>query len=463
MKRIALVLTAILAIFTACTDPAQTEDGPAGQIELASSSKDRIELPSDGGTTNLRFSSSLNWTIECSEGWVKITPTEGEAGMARVSIGADANETPETRTAVVNICAGVTKFPVTVTQDSFIPTFELLDTEKEVTCLGGEIAVRVRADVNYEFHCEADWISDASTKAPRTREHKFVVEPNTSAEERTAMITFCADQTCKAFTVKQRAAGTEADDWKQDQFVHRSLAMRFTATWCGYCPYMGTAFDSAKSEMAGALELVSLHGSESNYEFSGTSTLANRFRISGFPSGIVDSRASIPNYSSTSVTASAAVAVAQETQQAYPAKTGIALGSTLDGSTLAVDLSLYVREADSYKVTVLLLEDGIVGYQNGGSDNYKHNDVARLALTSVSGDSIRISEDNQVWTNTYSAEIKSGWKAENLKLLVYVEKPYGDQQQVAEVREATYGKYGDTYIDNCRVVKVGTEAALELK
>jgi hypothetical protein len=26
-----------------------------------------------------------------------------------------------------------------------------------------------------------------------------------------------------------------------------------------------------------------------------------------------------------------------------------------------------------------------------------------------------------------------------------------------------YGYYGDTYLDNCRVVKVGEEAALELK
>lgn len=464
MKRITITLIAILSVFSACTPvTGGEEDGPVGQIELASSSKDNIELPSDGGSGSLRFMSSLNWTIECSEGWVEINPMEGEAGMARVTISADANDTPQTRTAVVNICSGVTKFPITVTQDSFIPTFELLDTEKEVSSRGGEITVRVRADVDYEFHCEADWISDASTKAPRTREHKFVVEPNTSAEERTAMITFCADQICKAFTVKQRPAGTEADDWKNDAFVHRSLAMRFTATWCGYCPYMGTAFDSAKGQMAGALELLSLHGSGSDYEFTGTDDLVNRFRVQGFPTGVVDSRASIPNYNSTATTATVAVEVAKETQQAYPAKTGIALSSTLEGTDLTVDLSLYVKEADSYRVTVLLLEDGIVGNQNGGGSNYVHNDVARLALTSMSGETVRISEDYQVWNNTYTAQLKSSWKAENLEILVYVEKPFGEQKTVAEVDGAEYGRYGDTYIDNCRVVKVGTEAPLELK
>jgi hypothetical protein len=226
---------------------------------------------------------------------------------------------------------------------------------------------------------------------------------------------------------------------------------------------MGTAFDSAKSQMGSALELVSLHGADSDLEFSGTNELVNRFRVSGFPTGVVDARASIPNYSSTATTASVAVGVAQETQQAYPAKTGIELESSLDGTRLTVDLGLYVKEADSYRVTVLLMEDGIYGYQNGGSNNYEHKDVARLALTSMSGETVRISEDNQIWTKTFTADIKSSWKAENLEILVYVEKPYGDQSKVSEVDGAEYGRYGDTYIDNCRVVKVGTEAPLELK
>lgn len=461
MKKYFFILFAGIASLWGCDDPVDTT--PVGEIQLASTSKDQIELPADGGSANVRFTSALEWHVEFAEDWLTVSPMEGDAGTARIAVSADANETEDTRTAVVNICSGNQKLPINITQEPFVATFELLDTEKEVSANGGEIKVRVRADVDYEFHCEADWISDASTKAPRTREHKFIVEPNPSSEERTAVITFCADQTCKAFTVTQRPAGTAADDWKKDQFVHRSLAMRFTATWCGYCPYMGTAFESAKSQMSGALELVSLHGEESAYEFSGTNTLANRFRVTGFPTGIVDGRASIPNYNSTSTTAAAAVDVAKETQEAYPAKTGIAMSTRLDGTDLTVDLSLYVKEADSYRVTVLLLEDGIVGYQNGGSNNYEHNDVARLALTSMDGESVRIAEDNQIWTNTYTAQIKSGWNADNLEVLVYVEKPYGEQQKVAEVREAEYGKYGDTYIDNCRVVKVGAEAALELK
>lgn len=459
MKKTLLSLLFFIAAFCGCSEI----DGPVAEIALSSTSKDLIELPADGGSANVRFTSALEWHVEFSEEWLSVSPMEGESGTARIAVKADANVTDGTRTAVLNICSGNKRLPITITQDSFVPTFELLDTEKVVSALGGEIKVRVHADVDYEVKIDADWIKDPVSRAPRTREHQFIIEPNPLPEERSAVITFCSGMICKAFSVTQRPAGTEEDDWKKDAFVHRSLAMRFTATWCGYCPNMGSAFDLAKSQMSGSLELVSLHGGGSDYEFYGTDDLANRFRVTGFPTGVIDSRASIPNFTSSSTTASVAMEVAQETQNAYPSKTGIALNSSLDGTSLTVDLSLYVKEADSYHVTVLLLEDGIVGYQNGGGNSYVHNDVARLALTSMSGESVRIAEDYQIWTSTYSATVNSKWNADNLKVLVYVEKPYGDQPEQAEVSEAKYGKYGDTYIDNCRVAKVGAESPLELR
>jgi hypothetical protein len=226
---------------------------------------------------------------------------------------------------------------------------------------------------------------------------------------------------------------------------------------------MATAFESAKVQMGESLVLVNLHEINSNYGFSGTETLLRRFKVSGFPSGIVDARALIQNYSSTATTAAVAMDVAEETGANYPAKSGIACKSTLDGTSLTVDLSLYFKEADDYMVTVLLLEDDIVGYQNGGDSNYRHDDVARLAVTSISGDAVKVENDGTVVNKTYTATVKSSWKAENLEVLVYVEKPYGSQSKVKGVSGASYGNYGDTYIDNCRVVKVGEVGALELQ
>lgn len=465
MKKYLFSILAAIAFLMGCDGPGTEE--VMGEIQLSSSSKDIVEIDADGSRESIRFSSALDWNIELSADWLTVDPMEGGPGPARVSFSADANETQEVRQTVVNICSGTVKFPITVTQEPFIPTFDLLDTEDEISCLGGEVVVRVYTDVDYSYECQSDWVKGPDTKAARTRQIVFTVEPNTLPETRTTLITFCAGTVCKAFTLTQRAAGTEADDWKKDPFRHRSLAMRFTATWCGYCPMLGSAFESAKSQMNGSLELVSLHGSDSNYEFSGTNTLASRFRVQGFPTGVVDARATINN-DDQSVTSKAAVDVATETADSYPVTTGIACSSTLSGNTINVDLDLYVKEADTYRVTVLLLEDNITGYQNNGGrsdNNYVHNDVARLAITSMNGERIEVSEDYQVVKKSFSGTVMSSWDPDNMKVLIYVEKPYGDRDKVDGVdsRVVNYGNYGDTYIDNCRAVKVGETAELELR
>jgi hypothetical protein len=226
---------------------------------------------------------------------------------------------------------------------------------------------------------------------------------------------------------------------------------------------MAEAFDKAKSQMNGALELVSLHAIDSDIPFSGTRTLANRFNISGYPTGIVDARASIPNYSSTTTTAKAAVSVANETQTAYPASVGIAGASAINSNTIDISVGLYVKEAGSYRVTVLVLEDGIVAMQNGGGTNYVHNDVARTAVTSISGESVQVESNGLLWTKSYSVRLDAAWNPDNLKILIYVEKPFGDRERVRGVADAEYRDYGDTYIDNCLAVPVGQVGQLELK
>ena len=465
MKKGFIGLLAVIASLWGCDGPSGTE--VLGEIQLSSSSKDVIEIDSDGSVESVRFSSALDWYVECTDTWLTIDPMEGGPGPARISMRADKNDTMEARQTVVTICSGGFELPITVTQEPFVATFDLLEVEKEVSCIGGEIVVSVYTDVDFSYECQDDWVKGPSTKAPRTRQVAFTVEPNTLPQERTTVITFVAGDVAKEFSLTQRAAGTEADDWMKEQFVHRSLAMRFTATWCGYCPMLGRAFESAKTQMNGSLELVSLHGSDSNYEFSGTNTLVSRFRVQGFPTGVVDARATINNHEQ-SITSKAAIDLATETAESFPVTTGIACSSTLNGNTIDVDLELYIKEADTYRVTVLLLEDNITGYQNDGGrsdNNYVHNDVARLAITSMNGEKLEVSGDNQIVTKSFSGTIKSSWNTDNLKLLIYVEKPYGDRDNVKGVsnQAVVYGNYGDTYIDNCRAVKVGETAGLELR
>lgn len=463
MKKVAFL--SILMLFAAFGCSEREEPAGKAAIELVAEGPKVVKLAPEGDIVELQFTSAKDWRVEvpADAEWLQVSPLAGTTGTGLVNVEAEANVTGQTRTAEIAICSENETLVFTVLQQAFVPVFELLETGTTIGSQGGTIVIGVRTNVEYKYEWADEWIKEDVSKAASVDELRFIVEPNPSGESRTAIITFCAEGTCKAFTVVQRAAGTSDEEWKDREFVHRSLAMRFTATWCGYCPQMADAFDLAADLLPTALEYVSFHGEGSNYEFSGTDVLKTRFNIPGYPTAIVDARAAVPNYTSTQVTAETVVAVAQETQDVYPAQSGIACSSRFSGMDLSVELSVYFKEAGAYSVTVLLLEDGIVGYQNQGGDNYVHDGVVRLAVTSVSGEPVKIEEGGGVWNKEYSVSLDSQWNKDNLRLLVYVEKPYGGKAKVSGVAYAEYENYGDTYIDNSLSAEVGTTVELELK
>lgn len=461
MRRLMFLLITILsfAAFCGCAP----EEELVGSVEFSAGQQELVQINPNGGGDYLRFSSLLDWTLEVDGdgSWLQISQTEGSAGSARVRLDAGRNETASKRSVVLNISSYGAVVSVTVEQDVYVPTFELLDTEKEVSAVGTTLSIRINTDLQYTFESTADWVSAHETKIPFTYEHFFDIAPNPDPQVRSAEIVFTSAIGSEVFIVTQRPAGSEKDDWKYEPFMQRSLAMRFTADWCGYCPEMAKAFEAAKTSMGKRLELVSVHGGESSLEFEHANPLLNRFNINGFPTGVVDARAVILNYGA-SYSTQAVKQVAEETWAAYPAKTGIAFTSTLTEQELTIDVDVYVKEADEYLITVLLLEDKIYGWQNSGGANYEHNDIARLAITSVNGDPFTVHQDGSIWHGSYSATVPDECNPDNLRVLVYIEKPYGSQTIVKEVEIAEYGRYGDTYIDNCLSASVGAEAPLEL-
>lgn len=464
MKRLLYIFLPLFALIMFCGCTPEDVETLEGSIELSGDQKELVQISPDGGSSYIRFSSLLDWTVEVvgDGSWLQLSQTEGTAGAARIRLDVGRNESSAKRSVVLNLSSYGVAVPVTVEQDAFVPTFELLDSEKEVSAAGATLSVRVMADVQYTFDPGVDWIRVHETKVPFTYEHFFDIDPNPQPEMRSAEIKFTSECGTEVFKVTQRPAGSEKDDWKYEPFMQRSLAMRFTADWCGYCPGMALALEAAESTMNGRLLLLSVHGGDSALESESCAFLLSRFYVSNFPTAAVDARATVPNYSQSSYVTSAVKDVAEETWEAYPAKTGIALASTLSGSELTIDLDVYVKEADEYSLYIFLLEDKIHAWQNGGGVNYEHNDIARLAITPADGDPLIVEEDGSIWHGSYSATVPEECNPDNLRILVCVEKPYGSQTRVKGVEIAEYGRYGDTYLDNCLTAPVGTEAPLEL-
>ena len=241
----------------------------------------------------------------------------------------------------------------------------------------------------------------------------------------------------------------EPEEWASKEFWHRSLAMRFTATWCGYCPNLATGFALADSQYPNKIEQLNLHPTSSNLGFSGTSSLDNIFNVTGYPTGMIDYRRKIGNrvYNDAAILV---VSTVKETEKYYPVKTGTSFSSSVSGNTLNLNIKLYIKEKGDYKVTAVLLEDNIIGYQNGGGDNYNHSSIARVAITDITGDAVSTSEDNKTVSKNYTATIPSSCDKNNLRVLVYVLRQYGSQ---TIIRTADYGDY---YVDNAISAAVGT-------
>ena len=241
----------------------------------------------------------------------------------------------------------------------------------------------------------------------------------------------------------------EPEEWASKEFWHRSLAMRFTATWCGYCPNLATGFALADSQYPNKIEQLNLHPTSSNLGFSGTSSLDNIFNVTGYPTGMIDYRRKIGNrvYNDAAILV---VSTVKETEKYYPVKTGTSFSSSVSGNTLNLNIKLYIKEKGDYKVTAVLLEDNIIGYQNGGGSSYNHSSIARVAITDITGDAVSTSEDNKTVSKNYTATIPSSCDKNNLRVLVYVLKQYGSQ---TIIRTADYGDY---YVDNAVSAAVGT-------
>lgn len=333
--------------------------------------------------------------------------------------------------------------------------------------LNGDVqsfTVTVYANVNYhaDIAGNASWISAGavSGSAADGYQHMFTVTKN-EGDVRTGVISFCSDDgECHPVTVTQ---GKYVEDFSNTVFVHHSLGMRFTATWCGWCPVMNESFIKAREKAGEKYNYVMLHASSSSLPFAGTAALSTQYEITGYPTGIIDGRRRVGNGTDTDAVSDLIVNYINETESNYPVVTASAVRSVLNGRSLSLDVDVYAKLAEQYKITVFLIEDGVVASQSDfvagvTQESYVHDKIARMALTSATGDAFEAETPCSVKSFHYDSSIPESYNIGNMSVLVYVQRKFGNQ----EVLQTSAG-YGDFYIDNSRIVPLGTNAELETK
>ena len=250
---------------------------------------------------------------------------------------------------------------------------------------------------------------------------------------------------CKPMDTPSNLESDEVD-WTKD-FYHKSFVMKFTANWCGLCPRMTEPVKLAQEQNPDKIVLMDIHGTNDPFVFDDSSVLMNHYGVVGYPTGFFDFRYEVQNGSSEQVAKQLSGYLTQTEHD--PAVSAISYKSSFSGKKLDIHLFLYLRKATDYKVSVFLLEDGLVAKQSNylgeSDDNYVHNDVARKSVTAPLGDAFSTAEENSIKRFDYSVEVPSEYKKENLKILVFVQRDFG-------------GKF---YVDNCAVGKAGENLSLK--
>lgn len=159
-------------------------------------------------------------------------------------------------------------------------------------------------------------------------------------------------------------------------FFRRSLVLDFTGTWCVNCPKMEAAIEETMEARPGRVIPVSVHcmSVDPMYVKPLSDDLAGRFGVKAYPSAVVDlDPESLITTSSPELLQSHIDRILETRGPAA----GVRVKSTLDNGNYSLTAEMKAVRNGDYTLALLVLEDGIVAVQAGGTTDYIHNNILR--------------------------------------------------------------------------------------
>ena len=142
-------------------------------------------------------------------------------------------------------------------------------------------------------------------------------------------------------------------------YYKKLYGMQFTSVGCQNCPTLSTALAQIKAEQPERMAVGSYHMDFSNYtdpmSHPITQTYLNNFGVSGLPRFFIDLRKD----SETMASKTAIERTMQRILEESPAICGVAIESTLSGSSLTVRAKFTSTLSMAYRYEIILVEDGI--------------------------------------------------------------------------------------------------------
>ena len=186
-------------------------------------------------------------------------------------------------------------------------------------------------------------------------------------------------------------------------FFRRSLVLDFTGTWCVNCPKMEAAIEESMAARPGRIVPVSVHCMpvDPMYVKPLSDNLVKRFGVTAYPSAVVDLD---PESLITTQSPELLLSHVDRLLEARGPAAGIRVESAVEGENYTLTAEMKAVRDGAYTLAVLVLEDGTVAAQTGGTKDYVHNNILR---SWTEGDPLTVKEGDTAsgtFTGTVTAK-----------------------------------------------------------
>ena len=438
------------------------EDGPDAIIGNS------ISVPNEVTTVQTSLEFDSDWTLENRASWFVVTPMSGTAGTANLTISIlDTNSGLKERAGNFAVTVNGTETLYYVFQDG-TPGFSISTDSYTVPSTGQTFAFPVEGNVRYEAVPDVDWMTVNSVQYDSTLledNHTYskymtsVVSLSIQANDgelREGHITLTGEDGVTTATITVEQIGSLVADYSRT-FVRRSLAIRFTSTGCVNCPTMNQALEEAERNVADHIIPMNMHtfalNGNTSLAYSNCNAFIAMFGVASYPRGFVNYYGEIANNTNPTIMTDEFSGLAEEAVRELPSNTVIGGVTRLENDTVYADISIASKEAGLYALHAFLLEDGLVYYQLGGSEDYVHNNVIRIEMTdNLMGDNVSL-EANGTYVTQLKVRVPSSVEnTDNLHVVVYTTY---NGTYTGSVANVLYGDFG-AVVDNAVNIPINT-------
>ena len=379
------------------------EQGP--DTPPAATTEGTVFLPqTEGQEVRIIVSASGEWSISSDVDWAAVFPMSGGAGENTIVIRTmDANPKLRERVAYfdMTITDGQPKRYYLVQKGikgvEIIEPLSVIDSKD-----GGVVSVKVLANMEFSVETGASWASSAGIQYGQD---STLLEDGVSYSELQTAVLDIEVQAYDGTASRKTDVSIMTDDGKQtvtliqsivqwdSQFYKKSLAAKFTGQSCSWCSYMSDGLHAAQVDRPGRMEIMNLYGyhegDELYWEGAGTfdEFFTENFRT-GAPYTVFNEVAGVQSYGyGIDGLKNKLLELIDWGKEEVPARSALYVRSALNGSRLNVSGFAALKESmEDCRISIFILEDGIVASQAGRGNDYVHDDVVRYAVTEVLGE-----------------------------------------------------------------------------